>query len=47
MSRAWLNELKSAGVDALYCRADVASREDHASMLDQIRERFGRLDVLR
>jgi len=41
-----LAELRSAGVDALYCRADVAELADHAAMLGQVRERFGRLDVL-
>lgn len=41
-----LRELKSLGVDAIYCRGDVAELADHAAMLDQIRERFGRLDVL-
>jgi NAD(P)-dependent dehydrogenase (short-subunit alcohol dehydrogenase family) len=39
-------ELKSAGVDALYCQADVAELPDHARMLGEIRDRFGRLDVL-
>ncbi|MGN6506247.1 MAG: 3-ketoacyl-ACP reductase [Tepidisphaeraceae bacterium] len=41
-----LAELRSAGVDALYCRADVAELPDHTAMLNAIRERFGRLDVL-
>jgi NAD(P)-dependent dehydrogenase (short-subunit alcohol dehydrogenase family) len=41
-----LAELRSAGVEAMYCRADVADLADHAGMLDQIFERFGRLDVL-
>jgi len=41
-----LAELKALGVDALYCRGDVADLPDHARMLDQIREKFGRLDVL-
>ena len=41
-----LVELRSAGVDALYCRADVADLADHAKMLGEIRQRFGRLDVL-
>ena len=41
-----LAELRQAGVDALYCRADVADLPDHARMLEQIEARFGRLDVL-
>jgi NAD(P)-dependent dehydrogenase (short-subunit alcohol dehydrogenase family) len=39
-------ELESAGIDALYVQGDVAELVDHARMLDRIRERFGRLDVL-
>ena len=41
-----LDGLKAAGVDALYCRGDVADRADHARMLGQIESKFGRLDVL-
>ncbi len=41
-----LAELRAAGVDALYCRADVAELPDHVKMLGEIRARFGRLDVL-
>lgn len=41
-----LNQLGSVGMDAIYLRGDVAELSDHARMLDQIRSRFGRLDVL-
>ena len=41
-----LGELRAAGIDALYCRGDVADLSDHGTMLGQVRERFGRLDVL-
>ena len=41
-----LAELGSAGVEAAYFRADVAELSEHARMLEQIRDRFGRLDVL-
>jgi NAD(P)-dependent dehydrogenase (short-subunit alcohol dehydrogenase family) len=41
-----LDELRATGVDALYCRGDVADLADHARMLSQIEERFGRLDAL-
>ena len=41
-----LQELESLGAQTLYCRADVANLDDHARMLGEIRERFGRLDVL-
>jgi NAD(P)-dependent dehydrogenase (short-subunit alcohol dehydrogenase family) len=39
-------DLKSLGVDAIYCKGDVASLDDHALMLEAIRSHFGRLDVL-
>ena len=41
-----ISQLGSLGAKVLYCRADVSSREDHASMLALIRQTFGRLDVL-
>ncbi|TWT87398.1 3-oxoacyl-[acyl-carrier-protein] reductase FabG [Pseudobythopirellula maris] len=41
-----LAEIEAAGAQALYCRADIGELEDHAPMLDAIRERFGRLDAL-
>jgi len=41
-----LEQLRAIGIDAFYCRGDVANLEDHARMLKQVRERFGRLDVL-
>jgi 3-oxoacyl-[acyl-carrier protein] reductase len=41
-----LAQLKSSGGDALYCRGDVANLDDNAQMLAEVRQRFGRLDVL-
>lgn len=41
-----LAELKSAGAEAIYLQGDVADLADHSRMLDEIRERYGRLDVL-
>jgi NAD(P)-dependent dehydrogenase (short-subunit alcohol dehydrogenase family) len=41
-----VGDLIGFGVDAMYCQADVADLDDHMRMLAQIRERFGRLDVL-
>ena len=41
-----LGQLKAAGAEVLYCRADVSSSEDRKTMLESIREKFGRLDVL-
>jgi NAD(P)-dependent dehydrogenase (short-subunit alcohol dehydrogenase family) len=41
-----LKGLEALGAEVLYCRADVSSAEARAGMLDAIRERFGRLNVL-
>jgi 3-oxoacyl-[acyl-carrier protein] reductase len=41
-----LESLRALGVDVLYCRADVSDRDARRGMLDAIRQRFGRLDVL-
>jgi 3-oxoacyl-[acyl-carrier protein] reductase len=41
-----LNELREQGVEVLYCRADVTDREARQRTLDEIEERFGRLNVL-
>ncbi|MFN3167170.1 MAG: 3-ketoacyl-ACP reductase [Phycisphaeraceae bacterium] len=39
-------ELVTRGAGVLYCQADIGELDDQQPMLDQIRERFGRLDVL-
>ncbi len=39
-------KLENLGAEVLYCSGDVASAEDRAAMLHEIKERFGRLDVL-
>lgn len=41
-----LNELREQGAEVLYCRADVTDREARQRALDEIGERFGRLNVL-
>ncbi|GAB4109976.1 MAG: 3-ketoacyl-ACP reductase [Phycisphaeraceae bacterium] len=41
-----LDRLRSHGVDVIYGRADVASTQDRKQMVDAIRDRYGRLDVL-
>jgi NAD(P)-dependent dehydrogenase (short-subunit alcohol dehydrogenase family) len=41
-----LEQLQAQGADVLYCRADVASTEDRARMVDEVFDRFGRLDAL-
>ena len=39
-------KLEGMGADVLYCSGDVSSAEDRAAMLVEIKDRFGRLDVL-
>ena len=39
-------QLEGLGAEVLYCSGDVSSAEDRAAMLAEIKERFGRLDVL-
>lgn len=41
-----IDELKARGAKVLYCQADVASRQDHAKMIEDIHKTYGRLDVL-
>ncbi len=41
-----LNDLRATGAEVLYCRADVADTANRERMVGQIRDRFGRLDVL-
>lgn len=41
-----LDQLSEQGAEALYCRADVASTDDRARMVDEITDRFGRIDAL-
>jgi 3-oxoacyl-[acyl-carrier protein] reductase len=41
-----LAALRKRGADVLYCRGDVASSNDRSQILDAVRRRFGRLDVL-
>jgi NAD(P)-dependent dehydrogenase (short-subunit alcohol dehydrogenase family) len=39
-------KLQAMGSTVLYCSGDVSSAEDRVAMLAEIKERFGRLDVL-
>ncbi len=39
-------KLEALGAEVLYCSGDVSSPTDRAAMLAEIKERFGRLDVL-
>lgn len=44
--RAAVDELRALGAEVLYCRADVSSAPDRGRMLEEIRSRFGRLNIL-
>jgi len=41
-----IDRLHAEGIEAIYCQGDVGNLDDHAPILRQVRERFGRLDVL-
>jgi 3-oxoacyl-[acyl-carrier protein] reductase len=41
-----LNELRNLGADVLYCRADVTDREARSLMIDEIKSRYGKLNIL-
>ncbi|MBN2003859.1 MAG: 3-ketoacyl-ACP reductase [Anaerolineae bacterium] len=41
-----LSELRAQGADVLYCRADVTRPDARAQALEEIKARFGRLNVL-
>jgi NAD(P)-dependent dehydrogenase (short-subunit alcohol dehydrogenase family) len=41
-----VDELRASGADVIYCQADVGDLAAHAPLLEQVRDRFGRLDVL-
>lgn len=41
-----IDALVALGASVLYCAADIGNLDDHGKMLDAIRDRFGRLDVL-
>ena len=41
-----LRELRSTGVEAIYCRGDVASRADREQIVQRLRDHFGRIDLL-
>lgn len=41
-----LQELKNTGADVVYCRGDVSSAKDRNSIIQKIKEHFGRINVL-
>jgi NAD(P)-dependent dehydrogenase (short-subunit alcohol dehydrogenase family) len=41
-----LAEIRQHGAEVLYCQADVANAQDRGRLLDLVRRRFQRLDVL-
>ncbi len=43
---AALDEVRELGAEVLYCRSDVSDPDARRTMMDHIRQRFGRLSVL-
>ena len=43
---AALDEVRTLGAEVLYCRADVSDPKARANMLAEIKQKFGRLNVL-
>lgn len=41
-----MSELRNTGADVLYCRADVTDAKARATMIDSVKAKFGRLNVL-
>ncbi len=41
-----LDELRALGAEVLYCRGDVGDASERAAIMDSIKEKFGRLNVL-
>lgn len=41
-----MDELRALGAEVLYCRCDVSDKADRVALIDAIREKFGRLNVL-
>lgn len=40
------DELYSTGADVIYCQGDISSADDRESIIEEIRDHFGRLNVL-
>src|SRR5689334_16834532 len=41
-----LQQLKTFGVEVIYCRGNIASSDERKNILKQIKDHFGKLDVL-
>jgi len=41
-----LNELKSLGIDAIYCQGDIGEKDDREKIVEKAFEHFGSIDVL-
>lgn len=41
-----LDQLAAHGAEVIYCRADIASTDDRLRMVDEVYDRFGRIDAL-
>jgi NAD(P)-dependent dehydrogenase (short-subunit alcohol dehydrogenase family) len=41
-----VNDLKAFGIDVIYCQGDIASRLAREGMINQVKEHYGRLNIL-
>ena len=41
-----IKKLKDIGQDVIYCRGDISISSDRENIIQQVKERFGRIDVL-
>jgi NAD(P)-dependent dehydrogenase (short-subunit alcohol dehydrogenase family) len=41
-----LSELRSSGIEAIYCRGDIGCSEDRKSIVEKAKEHYGRLNIL-
>ncbi len=41
-----IGQLQAAGAGTLYCQGDISSSEDRQAILEKVKQRFGRLNVL-
>ncbi|HRI20725.1 MAG TPA: 3-ketoacyl-ACP reductase [Panacibacter sp.] len=43
---AVINELKQFNIDVIYCRGDISNADDRKNMLQQLKDHYGKLNVL-
>lgn len=41
-----IDELHSTGIDVIYCKGDISNQNDRESIINKVKDHFGRLNVL-